>query len=207
MMPKKCNKPSQIYEYIKKQINEKGYPPTVREICSAVGLKSTSTVHSHLITLEKKGLIKRDPTKPRAIELIKEPNKKNNLIDIPIIGTVAAGTPILAVENIDGYLSVPAQIVNNSYNLYALNVKGNSMIDAGIFDGDYVIIRKTSTAENGDIVVALIDNIDGSEVTIKRFFKEDNYFRLQPENSQMEPIIVKDCQVIGKLVALFRKYF
>lgn len=196
------NKQLEIYEYIKSQIQEKGYPPSVREICKAVGLSSTSTVHGHLSKLEQKGYIRRDPTKPRAIELLKESLIKKEMIDIPIIGKVTAGEPILAFENIEDHFTVPLNFVKSNKELFMLKVSGESMINVGILDGDYAIIEKANVAENNDIVVALIDN----EATIKRFFKENGYYRLQPENSTMSPIIVKECAIIGKLVGIYRKY-
>lgn len=202
MIQMKSSKQSEIYEFIKQQITSKGYPPSVREICEAVNLSSTSTVHGHLARLEKKGLIRRDPTKPRAIELLLESPIKKEMIDIPIVGKITAGEPILAQESIDDFFTLPISFIKSNSELYILKVSGESMIEAGIFDGDLAIIEKTSTASNGDIVVALIDN----EATIKRFFKEDGYIRLQPENSSMSPIIVKDCKILGKLAGLYRKY-
>lgn len=202
MIQMKSSKQSEIYEFIKQQITSKGYPPSVREICEAVNLSSTSTVHGHLARLEKKGLIRRDPTKPRAIELLLESPIKKEMIDIPIVGKITAGEPILAQESIDDFFTLPISFIKSNSELYILKVSGESMIEAGIFDGDLAIIEKTSTASNGDIVVALIDN----EATIKRFFKEDGYIRLQPENSSMNPIIVKDCKILGKLAGLYRKY-
>lgn len=198
----KQDKQGEIYEYIKDQIRAKGYPPSVREICAAVGLKSTSTVHGHLQRLEKKGLIKRDPTKPRAIELVDSTVYKKEMINIPVIGTVTAGSPVLAVENIEDTFAIPVNYVKSNKELFILKIHGESMIDAGIMDGDLAIIEQTNSAENGDIVVALIEN----EATIKRFYRENGYIRLQPENKHMEPIIINDCKVIGKLVALYRKY-
>lgn len=196
------SKQKDIYIFLKNYILDKGYPPSVREICDAVGLKSTSTVHGHLARLEKKGLIKRDPTKPRAIELLKDNVTKKELIDIPIVGKVTAGLPILAVENIEDTFSLPLNYIKNNNELFILHVSGDSMIEAGILDGDLAIIEKTNTAENGDIVVALIEN----EATLKRFFKEKNYIRLQPENSTMKPIIVDNCQILGKLAGIYRAY-
>lgn len=196
------NKQNEVYDYIKKHILDKGFPPSVREICAGVGLSSTSTVHGHLQRLEKKGLIKRDLTKPRAIELIKEKLLKTEMIDIPVIGKVTAGLPILAVENIEDTFSIPMNFIKNNCQLFALNVTGQSMIEAGINSGDLAIIEQTSSAENGEIVVALIDN----EATLKRFYKEENHIRLQPENKTMDPIIVDDCSILGKLVGIFRKY-
>jgi repressor LexA len=196
------NKQNEIYEFLKKQIYEKGYPPSVREICAAVGLRSTSTVHGHLARLEKKGYIRRDPTKPRAIEILKGSINKKELIDIPVIGKVTAGIPILAVENVEDTFTLPINFLKSNNDLFILNVSGESMIEAGIFDGDLAIIEKCDYAENGDIVIALIEN----EATIKRFFKEKNYIRLQPENSTMQPIIVNDCKILGKLIGLYRQY-
>ncbi|OBR93600.1 LexA repressor [Clostridium ragsdalei P11] len=195
----------QIYEFIKTQIREKGYPPSVREICAGVGLKSTSTVHSHLEKLEKKGFIKRDSSKSRTIEIIKKSvpkTTKKELIDIPIVGTITAGMPILAVENIEDVFPLPIEYVKNKNQLFILKVQGESMIDAGILDGDMSIIEQTNFAENGDIVAALIDN----EATLKRFFKEKGHIRLQPENKSMSPIIVNDCKIIGRLVGIYRRY-
>ncbi len=202
MIEIKSGKQSEIYEFIKNQVNTKGYPPSVREICEAVNLSSTSTVHGHLTGLEKKGLIRRDPTKPRAIELLQEPHNKKEMINIPIIGKVTAGIPILAQESIEDYLTIPLDFVNSTNELFILKVQGDSMIEAGIHDKDLAIIEKTSIASNGDIVVALIEN----EATIKTFFKEDGHIRLQPENSTMEPIIVDDCKILGKLSGIYRKY-
>jgi len=198
----KSNKQIEIYEFLKEQISTKGYPPSVREICEAVNLKSTSTVHGHLSRLEKKGLIRRDPTKPRAIELLLDSPIKKELIDIPIVGKITAGEPILAHESIEDTFSMPINFIKNRNDLFILKVSGESMIEAGIFDGDLAIIEKTSVANNGDIVVALIEN----EATIKTFYKEDGYIRLQPENASMNPILVKDCTILGKLAGLYRKY-
>ncbi len=198
----KSNKQIEIYEFLKEQISTKGYPPSVREICEAVNLKSTSTVHGHLSRLEKKGLIRRDPTKPRAIELLLDSPIKKELIDIPIVGKITAGEPILAHESIEDTFSMPINFIKNRNDLFILKVSGESMIEAGIFDGDLAIIEKTSVADNGDIVVALIEN----EATIKTFYKEDGYIRLQPENASMNPILVKDCTILGKLAGLYRKY-
>ncbi|MGN0466651.1 MAG: transcriptional repressor LexA [Lachnospiraceae bacterium] len=194
-------KQSQILEYIKEQILSKGYPPSVREICEAVSLRSTSSVHAHLSTLEKKGYIRKDPTKPRAIEIVDDKFNitRRELVNIPIIGSVTAGTPILAVENIEGYFPISPDFLGSGPT-FMLKVKGESMINAGIYDEDYILVQSESTAENGEIVVALIDD----SVTVKRFFKEDNYYRLQPENDFMDPIIVKECSIVGKVVGLFR---
>lgn len=195
-------KQSEIYEFLKNYTENKGYPPSVREICEAVDLKSTSTVHGHLKRLEKKGFIKRDPTKPRALEITELNTSKREMINIPIVGKVTAGVPILATENIEDTFPIPIDYIKHNRELFMLNVSGESMIDAGINDGDYAIIEQCTTANNGDIVVALIDN----EATIKRFYKEKDHIRLQPENKTMEPIIVDDCSILGKLVGLFRSY-
>lgn len=202
MLDAKRDKQTEIYDVIKQHILDKGYPPSVREICEIVGLRSTSTVHGHLERLEKKGLIRRDPTKPRAIELVKDSVFKKEIIDIPIVGKITAGQPILAFENIEDTFSIPLNFVKNTNELFMLNVSGESMIEAGIHDGDLAIIEKTNYAQNGEIVVALIEN----EATLKRFFKEKNHIRLQPENKAMDPIIVPDCKIIGKLVGLYRAY-
>lgn len=199
----KKDKQTEIFEFIKSQIREKGYPPSVREICKGVGLSSTSTVHGHLERLEKKGMIRRDSTKPRTIEILKDPIINKEMIDIPIVGKVTAGEPILAVENIEDTFPISLNYMPSNKDLFILNVSGESMIDAGIFDGDLAIIEKTNYASNGDIVVALIDN---SEATIKRFYKEKDYIRLQPENKTMTPILVKNCTIVGKLVGIFRRY-
>jgi len=195
-------KQKEIYEFIKSQIKAKGYPPSVREICTAVNLSSTSTVHGHLSRLEKKGFLRRDPTKPRAIELLIEPVITKEMIDIPIVGKVTAGLPILAVENIEETFSLPINYVSSNEELFMLRVSGDSMIEAGIHNGDLAIIEKASSATNGEIIVALIED----EATIKTFYKEENHIRLQPENSTMDPIIVDNCSVIGKLKGLYRRY-
>lgn len=197
-------KQQQILEFIKKEVHDKGYPPSVREICEAIGLKSTSTVHGHLSRLEKKGYIRRDPTKPRAIEVLNlEPITEYNqeLVHIPIVGTITAGTPILAVENIEDTFPLPVQYVNND-DMFMLKVRGESMIEAGIFDKDLILVRQQQVAQNGDIVVALIEDY----ATVKKFYKEKDHIRLQPANSTMSPIIVQDCSVLGKVVGLFRKF-
>ena len=192
---------SEIFEFLKTYTENKGYPPSVREICEAVGLKSTSSVHGHLKKLEEKGLIKRDPTKPRALEIM-DLNNKKEMVNIPILGKVTAGVPILATENIEDTFPLPLDYIKHDKELFMLNVSGDSMINAGIFSGDLAIIEKCQTASNGDIVVALIEN----EATLKRFFREKNHIRLQPENDTMEPIIVNDCSILGKLVGIFRTY-
>lgn len=196
------DKQKEIYEFLKTYTENKGYPPSVREICEAVSLKSTSTVHGHLKRLEKKGLIKRDPTKPRALEIVELNSSKREMINIPIIGKVTAGLPILATENIEDTFSLPLDFVKHDRELFMLKVTGDSMINVGIREGDLAIIEQTNSAVNGEIVVALIDN----EATIKRFFKEKDSIRLQPENDAMAPIIVNNCSILGKLVGLFRQY-
>ncbi|MDE5781477.1 MAG: transcriptional repressor LexA [Lachnospiraceae bacterium] len=194
-------KQQEILDFMKSEILNKGYPPSVREICSAVNLKSTSSVHSHLSTLEKNGYIHRDPTKPRAIEIVDENFNlsRREVANIPIIGTVAAGQPLLASENIEGYFPIPADLLSNK-STFMLKVKGNSMINAGIFNGDTIIVEQQSTAVNGDIVVALVED----SATVKTFYKEDGHIRLQPENDSMEPIIVDDCIILGKTIGLLR---
>lgn len=196
-------KQSEILEFIKQEILSKGYPPAVREICEAVNLKSTSSVHSHLETLEKNGYIRRDPTKPRAIEIIDDDFNltKREMVNIPIIGTVAAGSPILATENIEGYFPVPAENVPNQ-QCFLLKVKGDSMVNAGIFDGDQIFVKQQSNADNGDMVVALVD--DSS--TVKTFYKEEGHYRLQPENDTMEPIIVDKVEILGKVFGVLRLF-
>lgn len=198
------NKQREILEYIKSEILSRGYPPAVREICEAVNLKSTSSVHSHLETLEKNGFIRRDPTKPRAIEICDDNFQmvRTEMASLPVIGTVAAGTPILAEENIDSYFPVPADIVPNGEPSFVLKVKGDSMINVGIFNGDQIFVQQCSTARNGDTVVALIDD----SATVKTFYKEKDHIRLQPENDDMDPIIVDDCQILGKVFGVFRYY-
>ena len=197
-------KQREILDYIKSEILSRGYPPAVREICEAVNLKSTSSVHSHLETLEKNGFIRRDPTKPRAIEICDDNFQmvRTEMASLPVIGTVAAGTPILAEENIDSYFPVPADIVPNGEPSFVLKVKGDSMINVGIFNGDQIFVQQCNTAKNGDTIVALIDD----SATVKTFYKEKNHIRLQPENDDMEPIIVDDCQILGKVFGVFRYY-
>ncbi|WP_415348428.1 transcriptional repressor LexA [Clostridium perfringens] len=196
------DKQTQIYNFLIEFTKSKGYPPSVREICQAVSLKSTSTVHGHLKRLEKKGLIYRDPTKPRALEIVELSNEEKELIDIPIVGKVTAGMPILATENIEDMFQIPINYVKHNNDLFILKVTGDSMIEAGILDGDLAIIEQKNVATNGDIVVALIEN----EATIKRFFKENGFIKLQPENKNYEPIIVEDCSILGKLVGIYRAY-
>lgn len=213
-MQKKPNeKQQQILDFVNSQVEEKGYPPSVREICSAVGFKSTSTVHSYLEKLEKNGLISKDPTKPRALRVIgskrnvpsnsltKEYYSKRELVDVPVIGRVTAGQPILAVENIEDTFPIPIDFVQNS-TAFMLRIQGDSMVEAGILDKDLVLVKQQSTADNGDIVVALI----GDEATVKTFYKEKGYVRLQPENQYMDPIIVKEnLTILGKVAGVFRK--
>lgn len=196
-------KQKEILEYIKSEIINRGYPPAVREICEAVKLKSTSSVHSHLETLEKNGYIRRDPTKPRAIEIVDDGFNlaRREIINIPIVGTVTAGQPILAVENIEGYFPLLAEDLPNN-EMFMLNVRGESMINRGIFDGDKVLVEKQPTAHNGDMVVALVDD----SATVKTFYKEKGHYRLQPENDAMEPIIVDNVEILGKVIGLFRQY-
>ena len=195
------DKQREILEYIKEMILKKGYPPAVREICEAVHLKSTSSVHSHLESLEKNGYIRRDPTKPRTIEILDDDFAltRRELVNVPVIGTVAAGVPILAEQNIEDYLPIPAEILPNK-EVFMLKVKGNSMIEAGIYNGDKVIVAKQPNAENGDKVVDLVDD----SATVKTFYKENGHFRLQPENSSMDPIILDQVEILGKVIGLFR---
>lgn len=196
-------KQKEILEYIKTEIIHRGYPPAVREICEAVHLKSTSSVHSHLETLEKNGYIRRDPTKPRAIEIMDDSFNltRREIVNVPLVGTVTAGQPILAVENIESYFPFLPEVMPNA-ETFMLNVKGESMINVGILDGDKIIVQKQETAVNGDIIVALIED----SVTVKTYFKEDGYFRLQPENDTMEPIIVEELDVVGKVIGVLRLY-
>ena len=195
----------EVLKYIYEQVELKGYPPTVREIGKAVDLSSTSTVHGHLSRLEKKGLILRDPTKPRAIELTSEGLEKIGIQPtiIPMLGVVTAGEPILAVEEASDYFPLPPDLKYESSSLFMLTIRGESMINAGILDGDQVIVRKQATAENGDIVIAMTDE---DEATCKRFFKEASYFRLQPENDTLEPIILANVSILGKVVGLYRNH-
>lgn len=196
-------KQQEILDYIKEEILKKGYPPTVREICETVHLKSTSSVHSHLETLEKNGYIRRDPTKPRAIEICDDNFQmvRTEMVSLPIIGNVAAGQPILAEENIEDYFPIPADLVPKGES-FMLNVRGDSMINVGILDGDRVLVNSCNTARNGDLVVAMVED----SATVKTFYKENGHIRLQPENDAMEPIIVDDCQIIGKVFGNFRFY-
>lgn len=196
------DKQSEIYEFLKTYTENKGYPPSVREICEAVSLRSTSTVHGHLKRLEKKGMIKRDPSKPRALEIPELSAPKKEMINVPIVGKITAGLPILATENIEDTFPLPLDFIKHDRELFMLKVSGQSMINVGIRDNDLAIIECAQTAINGEIVVALIDD----SATIKRFFKEKDHVRLQPENDAMEPIIVDDCKILGKLVGIFRSF-
>ena len=194
-------KQQEILEYIKSQILERGFPPAVRDICVAVNLKSTSSVHSHLETLEKNGYIRRDPTKPRAIEILDDSFNflRREMVNVPVVGQVAAGEPILAQQNIEDYFPIPVEYMPNKQT-FMLSVKGESMINAGILDGDMVLVEQKDTASNGEMIVALIE--DGA--TVKTFYKEEGVIRLQPENDTMDPIIVEDAQILGKVIGVFR---
>ncbi len=197
-----------ILDYMRREIKAKGYPPTVREMCSSLGIKSTSTAHKDIASLEKKGYIRKDPSKPRAIEVLDPahediiPFEKPEVVEIPLVGQIAAGRPILAEENIEDSFPVPARYVGKG-DYFMLTVKGESMIEAGIFDGDYILVRQQPVAENGDIVVAMVDGFE-SEATVKTFYKEKDHVRLQPENSAMSPIIVKDVKILGLVKGVFR---
>ena len=196
-------KQQEILDYLKSEIINRGYPPAVREICEAVGLRSTSSVHSHLESLERNGYIRRDPSKPRAIEIVDDSFNltRREIVNVPIIGTITAGQPILAVENIESYFPIPMEYMPNT-ETFMLHVKGESMINAGIFDGDQILVQKQNTAKNGDFVVALIED----SVTVKTFYKEKDHIRLQPENDFMDPIIVPDVVILGKVIGLFRRF-
>lgn len=197
------SKQQEILEYLKKEIINHGYPPSVREICDAVKLRSTSSVHSHLETLERNGYIHRDPSKPRAIEIVDDSFNltRRELVNVPVLGSISAGQPILAVENIENYFPIPAEIMPNA-ETFMLHVKGESMINAGIFDGDQIIVQRQNFAKNGEFVVALVDDC----VTVKTFYKENGHIRLQPENDYMDPIILPDVKIIGKVIGLFRMF-
>lgn len=202
-MKKLSKRQEDILNFIKEEVRVKGYPPSVREIGEAVGLASSSTVHGHLSRLEEKGYIRRDPTKPRAIEILDhdEAVNKQPVVHVPLVGKVTAGLPITAIENIEEFFPLP-DVYGASEDLFMLEVMGDSMIEAGILDGDYVIVKKSQTANNGEIVVAMTEE---NEATVKRFFKEKDYIRLQPENSSMEPIIVNKVTILGKVVGLYRQ--
>ena len=204
-----------ILSFMKKEIRQKGYPPTVREICQALGIKSTSTVHKDIENLVNAGYIIKDPSKPRALNIVDDvPNadgfkrdgvERTDVVDIPIVGSIAAGTPILAEQNIEESFPLPARYVSKGADNFMLKVKGESMVEAGIMDGDLILVEQQNTARNGDIVVAMIDGFE-SEATVKTFYREDDHVRLQPENSSMSPIIVKDVTILGKVRGVFR-YF
>ena len=209
------NREKDILKFIEKQVKEVGYAPSVREIGKAVGLSSTATVHAYLAKLEEKGYIKKETQKGRTLRLLKGSNNKSvekekieeksfyndrELVDVPVVGKITAGAPILAVENITDSFLIPVDFVGNSES-FMLTVSGESMIEAGILDGDYILVKKQNVARNGEIVVAMIED----EATVKTFFKEDGHIRLQPENSTMDPIIVPDCQILGKVVGVFRR--
>ncbi len=205
-MAKLSKRQQEILDFIKHEVKTKGYPPSVREIGKAVGLASSSTVHGHLSRLESKGYIRRDPTKPRAIEIL-EPEEtasipKQHSINVPLVGKVTAGSPITAIENIEEYIPLPESFAPSGEQIFLLTVTGDSMIEAGILDGDYIIVRQQQTANNGDIVVAMTED---DEATVKRFFKEKDYIRLQPENPTMEPIILKNVTILGKVIGVFRR--
>lgn len=203
-MTKLSKRQLDILKFIKEEVKSKGYPPSVREIGEAVGLASSSTVHGHLARLETKGLIRRDPTKPRAIEVLDEEEMnipKSAVVNVPVIGKVTAGLPITAVENVEEYFPLPETFAAPDEQVFMLEIMGESMIDAGILDKDYVIVRQQSTANNGDIVVAMTEE---DEATVKRFYKEDTHFRLQPENPSMEPIILQNVSILGKVIGVFR---
>ena len=195
------DKQKEIFNVIKDSILNKGYPPSVREIGELVGLKSTSSVHAHLNSLEKKGYIRQDPTKPRTIEITDDSFNftRREVVNVPMVGTVAAGMPILASENITDYFPIPSELLPNT-DIFMLKVKGDSMINVGIHDGDQIIVSKQNTAKNGDIIVALVED----SATVKTFYKEKNFYRLQPENDFMEPILVKEVSILGKVIGLFR---
>lgn len=193
-----------ILDFIKDEVRKKGYPPSVREIGEAVGLASSSTVHGHLARLESKGFIRRDPTKPRAIEILDTEDNipRSNVINVPIVGKVTAGQPITAIENVEEYFPLPDSLAHGDDQVFMLEVMGDSMIEAGILDGDYVIVKQQQTANNGDIVVAMTEE---DEATVKRFFKEKDYIRLQPENSSLEPIILQNVSILGKVIGVYRQ--
>ncbi|MGE6488056.1 transcriptional repressor LexA [Paenisporosarcina sp. NPDC076898] len=204
-MKKVSKRQEDILAFIKDEVRKKGYPPSVREIGEAVGLASSSTVHGHLARLESKGLIRRDPTKPRAIEILELDNVtelRPNVVNVPLVGKVTAGLPITAIENIEEFFPLPETFGTSEDNLFMLEIMGDSMIEAGILNGDYVVVKQQQTANNGDIVVAMTED---DEATVKRFFKEQSYFRLQPENSSMEPIIVEQVSILGKVVGVYRQ--
>ncbi|MFB6466746.1 transcriptional repressor LexA [Cytobacillus sp. Hz8] len=205
-MTKLSKRQQDILSFIKDEVRSKGYPPSVREIGEAVGLASSSTVHGHLARLESKGLIRRDPTKPRAIEILEYDENSNipkyNVVNVPVVGKVTAGQPITAIENVEEYFPLPESLAPSDEQIFMLEVMGDSMIEAGILDGDYVIVRQQNTAINGDIVVAMTEE---DEATVKRFFKEKDFIRLQPENSTLEPIILNNVSILGKVIGVYRR--
>lgn len=205
-MVKISKRQQDILDFIKDEVKSKGYPPSVREIGEAVGLASSSTVHGHLARLESKGLIRRDPTKPRAIEVLEVDEAahipKNKVINVPVVGKVTAGLPITAIENVEEYFPLPERLAPADEHVFMLEIMGESMIEAGILDGDYVIVKQQQTANNGEIVVAMTED---DEATCKRFFKEKDYIRLQPENSTMDPIILKNVSILGKVIGVYRQ--
>jgi repressor LexA len=204
-MTKLSKRQQDILSFIKDEVKKKGYPPSVREIGEAVGLASSSTVHGHLARLESKGLIRRDPTKPRAIEILEIdqdiPTPKYSVVNVPVVGRVTAGQPITAIENVEEYFPLPDTLVPSDEQVFMLEVMGDSMIDAGILDGDYVIVKQQQTANNGEIVVAMTEE---DEATVKRFFKEKDFIRLQPENPTMEPIMLRNVSILGKVIGVYR---
>lgn len=195
-------KQREILDFMKDNILSKGYPPTVREICEKVNLRSTSSVHAHLETLEKNGFIRRNPDKPRDVEILEDDfsNFRREIVSIPLVGRVAAGEPILAQQNVESYFPIPSEYLPAGSDSFMLKVKGESMINAGIFSGDTILVRSQASAKNGDMVVALVDD----SATVKTFYKEADHIRLQPENDTMDPIIVNDCQILGKVFGVFR---
>ncbi|MBS4211733.1 MULTISPECIES: transcriptional repressor LexA [Neobacillus] len=205
-MVKVSKRQQDILDFIKGEVKTKGYPPSVREIGEAVGLASSSTVHGHLARLESKGLIRRDPTKPRAIEILEADEAahipRNHVVNVPVVGKVTAGLPITAIENVEEYFPLPERLAPSSENVFMLEIMGESMIEAGILDGDYVIVKQQPSANNGDIVVAMTEE---DEATCKRFFKEKDYIRLQPENSSMDPIILNNVTILGKVIGVYRQ--
>jgi repressor LexA len=209
MLDNISNRQEKILKFINKKIKESGYPPSVREIAKAVNLSSSATVHSHLKKLEEKGYLKRNPSKPRAISLLSRKGDGsidtgiNNLVYVPVVGRIAAGRPILAEENIDDYFPLTPDFVRGKREVFILNVRGDSMVNAGILDRDYIVVRKQDTAINGEIIVALLED----EATVKRFFKTNKKIKLMPENDHMDPIVVKDVKILGKVIGVIRKYF
>jgi len=204
-MVKISKRQQDILDFIKDEVRSKGYPPSVREIGEAVGLASSSTVHGHLARLESKGLIRRDPTKPRAIEILEVDEAanipRNKVVNVPVVGKVTAGLPITAIENVEEYFPLPESLAPADEQVFMLEIMGESMIEAGILDGDYVVVKQQQTANNGDIVVAMTEE---DEATCKRFFKEKDYIRLQPENSTMDPIILRNVTILGKVIGVYR---